>query len=400
MQRIIKIAFLALLLWPSTASAQQASGIAGVVRDTSGGVLPGVTVEAASPVLIEKTRAVVTDGEGRYNIVDLRPGTYVVTFSLAGFGTVKREGIALTAGFTATVNAELRIGAVEEAITVSGRSPLVDTQNARQQKVVPSELLEALPSSAKTLANLAALTPGLVGNVNVGGATGVYSSSSALAAQVHGKGGAKVSFDGLRVSNMNGIGATGYIVNPAAMEEWTVETGGGSAESAAYGAAINMVPKEGGNTFRGSLFGLYTNNSLQSDNLTDTLRARGLSTINQVLNVHSVDGTLGGPVGQDRLWFFVAVRQAGNKNQVAGQFFNKTQGAPLYTPDLTRPSFVNEYLWDESGRLTWQISSRNRLGIFALSKTTVRVDMPPPALSRRRRYRFSISGRRDCIWPA
>src|SRR2546427_6699068 len=108
----------------------------------------GVTVEAASPVLIEKTRAVVTDGEGRYNIVDLRPGTYVVTFSLAGFGTVKREGIALTAGFTATVNAELRIGAVEEAITVSGRSPLVDTQNARQQKVVPSELLEALPSSA------------------------------------------------------------------------------------------------------------------------------------------------------------------------------------------------------------------------------------------------------------
>lgn len=126
-----------------------------------------------------------------------------------------------------------------------------------------------------------------------------------------------------------------------------------------------MVPKEGGNTFRGSLFGLYTNDSLQSDNLTDALRARGLTTINKVLNVHSVDGTLGGPIRQDRLWFFVAVRQAGNKNQVAGQFFNKTQGAPLYTPDLTRPSFTNEYLWDESGRLTWQVSSRNRLGIFA-----------------------------------
>lgn len=227
MQRLVKIVFLTSLLWPPMASAQQASGIAGVVRDTSGAVLPGVTVEVASPVLIEKTRTVVTDGEGRYNIVDLRPGTYVVTFTLAGFGTVKREGIALTAGFTATVNADLRIGAVEETITVSGRSPLVDTQNARQQKVVPSELLEALPSSAKTLANIAALTPGLVGNVNVGGATGVYSSSSALVAQVHGKGGAKVSFDGLRVSNMNNIGATGYIVNPAAMEEWTVETGGG-----------------------------------------------------------------------------------------------------------------------------------------------------------------------------
>src|SRR5919197_227532 len=108
-------------------SAQQQSGIAGAVRDSSGAVLPGVTVEAASPALIEKVRTAVTDGAGRYNIVDLRPGTYVVTFSLSGFKTARREGIVLTAGFTAPVNVELAVGSLEETITVAGAAPLVDT---------------------------------------------------------------------------------------------------------------------------------------------------------------------------------------------------------------------------------------------------------------------------------
>src|SRR5213083_293229 len=135
---------LSTLLVPLSAAAQQAqaSGIAGVVRDTSGAVLPGVTVEAASPALIEKVRTVVTDGEGRYNIVDLRPGTYGVTFTLAGFRAVKREGIALTSGFTATVNADLQVGALEETITVTQEAPLVDTQNVRRQTVVSNELLD------------------------------------------------------------------------------------------------------------------------------------------------------------------------------------------------------------------------------------------------------------------
>jgi len=128
------------VLFPSATWAQQASGIAGVVRDTSGGVLPGVTVEAASPALIEKVRTVVTDGEGRYNLVDLRIGTYTVTFSFAGFNTFKRAGIALTAGFTATVNADMQVGALEETVTVTGAAPLVDTQSVRQQKVISSEL--------------------------------------------------------------------------------------------------------------------------------------------------------------------------------------------------------------------------------------------------------------------
>src|SRR3989442_969943 len=155
--------FVLALVLPTLASAQ-GSGIAGVVRDASGGVLPGVTVEAASPALIEKVRTVVTDDQGRYNIVDLRPGTYVITFSLTGFNTLKREGIDLTSGFTAVINADLPVGSLQETVTVSGESPLVDTQNVRKQTVISSELLNLLPTSTKNWATIVELTPGFSGS--------------------------------------------------------------------------------------------------------------------------------------------------------------------------------------------------------------------------------------------
>jgi hypothetical protein len=140
---LIALSCISLISQP--ALAQQTSAIAGVVRDTSGGVLPGVTVEAASPVLIEKVRTVVTDDQGRYNIVDLRPGTYRVTFTLPGFNTLLREGVELTSGFTAAVNAELPVGALQETVTVTGETPLVDTQNVRRQTLLTRDLLDALP---------------------------------------------------------------------------------------------------------------------------------------------------------------------------------------------------------------------------------------------------------------
>src|SRR3989449_6513575 len=143
----IIVFFFWVALVPAVAQAQ--SAIAGVVRDTSGAVIPGVTVEAASPALIEKVRTVVTDGDGRYNIVDLRPGNYSVNFTLTGFGSFRREGIELTAGFTATVNAEMKVGGLAETVTVTGAAPLVDTQNVKVQSVVSSEQLAALPSSSK-----------------------------------------------------------------------------------------------------------------------------------------------------------------------------------------------------------------------------------------------------------
>ena len=146
---------------PAAASAQVAdtASIAGVVRDASGAVLPGVTVEAASPALIDKVRTVVTDGQGLYRIVDLRPGVYAVTFSLPGFSTFRRDGLELTTGFTATINAELRVGTFEETITVTGESPVVDISNVRQQTTLARETLEALPTTGR-LGQLANFIPG------------------------------------------------------------------------------------------------------------------------------------------------------------------------------------------------------------------------------------------------
>jgi hypothetical protein len=218
-----------MLLATTTASAQSPSSIAGVVRDASGGVLPGVTVEAASPALIEKVRSVLTDAQGQYKIIDLRPGEYQVSFSLEGFNTVRREGIALSAGFTATVNVDLQVGSLEETVTVAGAAPLVDTQNVRQQRVATIELLDTLPVGLKAASTFVTLTPGLTGAANVGGSAGTYATVG-MGGTFHGKSGTKVQFDGMRTNNLEGSGSTGYIVNTAAIEEMTLETGGISAE--------------------------------------------------------------------------------------------------------------------------------------------------------------------------
>ncbi len=148
-----------LVILPASAYAQQAT-ITGVVKDASGAVLPGVTVEASSEALIERTRTAVTDGSGQYRIVDLRPGTYAVTFTLPGFSTVKREGIELTGTFVASVNAELKVGQVTETITVSGETPIVDVQSVRRQNTLTNELLTTVPN-ARSWAAIAVLFQGI-----------------------------------------------------------------------------------------------------------------------------------------------------------------------------------------------------------------------------------------------
>jgi hypothetical protein len=364
--RLTSILAVGVMLIPSLLSAQAPSAIAGVVRDTTGAVMPGVTVEAASPALIEKVKTAATDNEGRYSITDLRVGTYAVTFTLTGFNAVKREGIELTAGFTATVNADLQVGAVEETVSVTGASPLVDTQNVRQQQTVSATLLDSLPTSSKALNSVLVLTPGLSGVASgVGASQGTYRSSSVNGAY-HGKSGSKIQFDGMNITNTNnGVGATGYIVNGATVEEMAVETGGASAESAVSGFTVNFVPKDGGNLFSFIGSGVFANDALQSDNLTDELRARGLTTGTKVLKSYDAVATLGGPIKRDRLWFFAASRYTGNRNQYAGTFANKTQNSPFYTADTSQPGYRKDYLWSEAIRLTWQASPRNKLTFFA-----------------------------------
>ncbi|PYR45012.1 MAG: hypothetical protein DMF89_26270 [Acidobacteria bacterium] len=216
---------------PAVVSAQTGS-IAGVVKDTTGAVLPGVTVEATSPALIEKVRTVVTDGEGLYKIADLRPGDYAVTFTLPGFSTVRRDGIILSAGFTATVNAELRVGTVEETITVSGATPMVDVQNTRQQTVMNRDVIDSIPTG-RNPASYAALVPGVIAagssglsGQDVGGST----SDRTVFLIVHGSRGqaSPLLYDGMRYNNMNGTPGGGHVIwamNNAAVQEFVIETG-------------------------------------------------------------------------------------------------------------------------------------------------------------------------------
>ncbi|MGE3843207.1 MAG: carboxypeptidase-like regulatory domain-containing protein, partial [Vicinamibacterales bacterium] len=159
------------LLWVSSAHAQAA--VTGTVKDTSGAVLPGVTVEAASPALIEKVRSTVTDANGAFSIIDLRPGTYDITFSLTGFSSLKREGIVLSGNFTASVNAEMRVGALEETITVSGEAPVVDVSTTRSEFGVNAEAIRATPTGNR-YQNLVSLIPGVAigGSQDVGGSRG------------------------------------------------------------------------------------------------------------------------------------------------------------------------------------------------------------------------------------
>jgi hypothetical protein len=370
--RVQKIACLVMmsgfLLLPGAASAQVATSgaIAGTVRDTTGAVLPGVTVEAASPALIEKVRTAVTDNQGLYRIVELRPGTYAVTFSLPGFSTVKREDIELSTGFTANVNAELLVGTLEETVTVTGASPVVDVQNVRSQKVFTRELLDVLPTG-KSVVGLGALTLGATptGGVVSGHDVGGNKGENTKALEIHGIGitNARTRWDGTPINGLTGAGAgvVVYFTNTAAVQEIVLDTGGVSAESETGGANLNVVPKDGGNRFSVYFLTAYTGENLQSTNLSDALRARGVSEMPPIHWISDVGGGVGGPIRKDKLWFYTAHRWWGFKNGLTGNYFNKTQNTLFYTPDLSRPAFQHETQRDHSLRLTWQVARKHKV---------------------------------------
>jgi len=357
-----------LLVLPTTLWAQSATSgsIAGVVRDTSGAVLPGVTVEAASPALIEKIRTVVTDNQGQYKIVELRPGTYAVTFTLSGFSVLKREGLELTTGFTATVNAELRVGALEETITVSGVSPVVDTQNVRTQRVLSHEQVEALPIG-KTMLSWAALALGASPGSNfqdVGGNKGEAQVGVVFRGGPNND--TQLKLDGMSYVNaaLGGSGGRVFNVNQVAVQETTMETSGMSAESETGGLQVNAVPKEGGNTFK--IYGTsnYTNSNMQSRNISADLLARGVTSAPSVRSIYDYGVGVGGPIVRDRLWFYTAHRWWGSSEYQPGIWFNKTVNTPFYTPDYDRPAYQEPKIRDHTTRLTWQVSQKQKLAFL------------------------------------
>ena len=352
-----------LCLLPSSVLAQ--ASITGVVKDTSGAVLPGVTVEASSPALIEKVRTAVTDASGAYRVEDLRPGTYAVTFKLAGFNTVQREGVELTGSFAAKIDAELKVGALEETITVTGETPIVDVVNARKQATISNDTINAIPT-ARLYHSLVTLVPGvsLSGTQDVGGFAGPTTVTFSMRGGPQNEG--RLTVDGLSLgASLNGTGVSYTVADVGNAQEIVFTTAGQLGESEVGGPSMNLVPRQGGNRFSGTFFANGANDSLQSSNFSDEIKASGLRAPQELLKIWDVNGAVGGPIKRDTLWFFAAARYQGNR-KTAPNFVNAN------VDDVTKWTYVpttvqgqDDGTWKNVNvRLTLQASPRNKFNFF------------------------------------
>jgi hypothetical protein len=353
---------------PATAFAQ--ASIAGLVKDTSGAVLPGVTVEAASPALIEKVRSVVTDGTGQYQIVNLVPGAYVVTFTLPGFNTVKREGIVLAGSFTAKIDADLRVGALEETITVTGETPLIDVQNTRRERVIDREIIDNVPTS-RTAYDMASLIPGVsrsgLTNQDVGGTAS--SGNPIGSVSIHGgrTGDQVLLRNGIETVGQSSTGfSTPVNINPIGTQEVAVDTASAGAEYTTGGVRINVIPRDGGNIFSGAVFASYANPSWQAGNITPALKARGVSSGDRLKDNVDFNPGFGGPIKKDKIWFFLSARYKKSGNYATGMYYDKNFNNPnvwVFEPDPSRPA-ANPSVWKGGQlRLTWQVAAKHKIGV-------------------------------------
>jgi hypothetical protein len=344
-----------LLMIPTTAVAQ--SAIAGTVTDTTGAVLPGVTVEARSPALIEQLRTGITDDQGQYRIIDLRPGVYAVTFILPGFSTVVRDRIDLPADFTAPVNVQLRVGELAETVTVSGQSPVVDVQTTTRQQVISQELIQALPTGRTREAFMATVPAVRTSQIDVGGATQMDNGTATV---YGGRGGDQnVTIDGMSVGSMVGDGSISAYIDNLPIQEYSVQTNAMGADIQTSGIQINMVPKTGGNRFTHEFVGLFGHNALLGNNISDAFLAKGIKP-QKIDKAYDVDGSAGGPILQNKLWYFLSARQWAFNTEVfnlyhTGAIEGKDAGSPVVDGNLLRTAH---------GRLTAQLTPKNRLTVM------------------------------------
>ncbi|HUR36133.1 MAG TPA: TonB-dependent receptor [Vicinamibacterales bacterium] len=365
MRTCLVAVFLSLL--PALSFAQ--SGIAGVVKDPTGLALPGVTVEASSDVLIERTRSVVTDGEGQYRFVDLRPGTYDLTYALAGFSTLKREGVNLPADFVASINAEMRLGSLEESLTVTADGPLVDVQSTGRSQVLTREVLDAIPTG-RSFQSVGQLVVGVtLSRPDVGGSQAMqqtYFASHGMTSR-----NTTVQVDGMMMNSTRGDNQVNPYFNDAMNQEVSYETTGSGADVSAGGVRINMIPREGGNRFGGAAFTAWSDGAWQANNLTDSLRAKGLTAVDKIERIFDFNFSIGGPVKQDKLWFFTSARAWGVDSPV-GDVFYTPANVPYPTGYVQCKSGTvsceqaidDQMIKSAMLRLTWQMSPRNKLGAY------------------------------------
>src|SRR5256714_4134465 len=320
MNRLIRAlgVVVALLAFVASASAQEQGAVAGVVKDASGAVLPGVTVEASSPALIEKVRTAVTDGTGQYAIENLRPGVYSVKFTLAGFAVVQRDEVELSGSFTARINADMRIGGIEETIKVTGETPVADVQSTKQERVLDRAILDALPNAGVRTA-LGVLIPSVdFRRQDVGGA-GVRAVTGNMVAHGARSEDSGTTLNGMTMATFGTGAATATIfLNPMGLQEITINTGSNDASLHAGGVRTNYTLREGGNAVHGVVFGAYAPGKFQSNNITSDLVRRGLAAPNSIKANWDINPAFGGPIMKDKVWFFGAARYNVTADYVAG----------------------------------------------------------------------------------
>ena len=356
-------AFMAAILLSTAASAQ--SAISGTVRDASGAAMPGVTVEASSPVLIEKVRSATTDGNGGYRIGDLRPGVYSVTATLPGFATYQRTGLELSADFTATVNIELKVGALEETVTVTGASPVVDVASAARVQTLDRETLDTLPTG-RSIFSMGQLVPGVnLNQPDVGGSRAMqqtYMSTRGLTSANN-----IVTVDGMMINGLDGDGAVQQYINNSFVQEMSYQTAGAGADVSPGGVRVSIVAKDGGNTFSGSFFGAWSDGAWQSDNFSDELRTQGLRSVDKINKIWDFNFGIGGPIKKDRLWFFGSARHWGVHSPIAGTFILPS-GSTVNDCQAGRVAcgqgVDDQQIKSAVLRLTWQASPRNKISVY------------------------------------
>src|SRR3954470_9936694 len=360
MRVLVRMAGLLALLVLVPASAWAQAAMNGVVTDNSGAVLPGVTIEVASPALIEKVRTATTDGSGRYRIESLQPGAYTVTFSLPGFSSVKHENLTVSGTGVMTVDGELRVGGVTETITVTGETPVVDVQSTRREVTLDNETMRSLPA-VRSYSYLLNTVPGMTSNitdVNTGPVFAIF--------PVHGGRGveSRLTVEGMNISNPpGGNQPPNYTADIGNAAEVSITTSGGLGESETGGVQMNIVPKQGGNRVSGLIATSGFSKGMQSNNYTDELKAKGAGTPNPTYHVYDFNAAVGGPIVKDKLWYYMSVREQGSRRNILNVYYNQNAGDPnqwYYKPDFNKPAYYDRMWENYTPRITWQAPSKNK----------------------------------------
>lgn len=338
---------LLLLVSAAASQAQTTGSINGAVSDNTGGMLPGVTVTATSPALMGAQTA-VTNEQGNYRFPAVPPGQYALTYELSGFGTIKRDGIVVNLGFAATVNVQLQVASLQETVTVSGASPVVDVTNTNASFNLTQDMLQTLPN-ARDIWSVMGQSPGVrVSRIDVGGSrAGTQTGFEAFGYS----GQVRIQIDG--VNTTEGTGSAGFYYDYGSFDELQIGSDGNDAQAPTPGVQLNAVIKSGGNQLKGTLYTDYQNENLQGKNIDARLASLGVGQGTRTLDYFDVNGDIGGPVQRDKLWFYASLRRQDSTVTVSG--------FPVENPgDFGQLTSLQNGTY----KLSYQLSPNNRISHY------------------------------------